>query len=53
MNAYNSENYIAESIKSVISQSYNNWELRIFDNRSADQTKKIVNQFKIKELNIF
>ena len=45
MNAYNSENYIAESIKSVISQSYNNWELIIFDNRSVDQTKKIVNQF--------
>ena len=31
MLTYNHEDYIAESIKSVVSQSYDNWELIIVD----------------------
>ena len=30
INCYNSENYISKAIKSVLNQSYKNWELPIF-----------------------
>lgn len=42
MPAYNAEKYIAESIKSVINQSYLNWELIIIDDGSKDSTVKII-----------
>lgn len=45
MPAYNVEKYIAQSIKSVIAQTYNNWELIIIDDGSTDQTATIVKQF--------
>ena len=42
MPAYNSERTIAESIYSVISQTYNDYELIIVDDCSTDSTKEIV-----------
>lgn len=45
MPTYNSENYISESIKSVINQSYENWELLITDDFSTDKTIKVVQDF--------
>lgn len=45
MPTYNSENYISESIKSVINQSYENWELLITDDFSTDNTIKIIHDF--------
>lgn len=42
MPAYNAEKYINESIKSVINQTYDNWELIIVDDGSTDNTSKIV-----------
>ena len=41
MNCYNGEAYLAESIKSVLSQTYENWELIIWDNLSTDKSKKL------------
>ena len=38
MPSYNSEHFIAESIKSVQSQTYGNWELLIVDDCSTDGT---------------
>lgn len=46
MPSYNSESYIAESINSVINQTYKNWELIIIDDCSTDNTTSIVNSFK-------
>jgi|SRR5690606_29048922 len=41
MPAYNMEKYIAQSIESVLSQNYQDWELLIVDDGSTDQTKAI------------
>ena len=45
MPAYNSEKYIAESIKSVLEQTYQNWELIVADDCSTDNTAEIVKKF--------
>lgn len=45
MPAYNAEKYIAESIGSVIAQTYTNWELIVVDDGSTDNTSGIVKAF--------
>ena len=45
MPAYNSAAFISESIQSVLTQSYQNWELLVIDDASSDSTKMIVQQF--------
>ena len=42
---YNSENYIGDTIKSVLEQTYPNWEMLIADDCSKDNTKNAVKQF--------
>lgn len=42
MPSYNTGKYIVETIESVLSQSYKNWELIIVDDCSTDGTDKIV-----------
>lgn len=42
MPSYNSERFIAESIKSVQSQTYGDWELLVVDDCSADGTVAVV-----------
>ena len=45
MPSYNTAEYITESIKSVLAQTYTNWELIIVDDCSTDNTDIIVNAF--------
>lgn len=42
---YNCENYIAETINSVLSQSFNDLELIVIDDGSTDKTRKLVESF--------
>lgn len=42
---YNCGQYIAETIECVLAQTYTNWELLIIDDHSADNTKKIVEEY--------
>lgn len=42
---YNSEKYIKQTIESVLSQTYQNWELIIIDDCSIDKTLEIVRQY--------
>ncbi|MDA3139740.1 glycosyltransferase family 2 protein [Vibrio metschnikovii] len=45
MPSYNSEKTISESIKSVLKQSYTNWELIIVDDQSSDDTWSIISKY--------
>ncbi len=45
MPAYNAEKYIAESVNSILSQSYQNFELLIADDCSTDRTKELLSTF--------
>ncbi len=45
MPTYNCEKFIGESIESVIAQSEKNWEIRIIDDCSTDNTEKIVKKY--------
>jgi teichuronic acid biosynthesis glycosyltransferase TuaG len=45
MPAYNTEKFISESIESVLSQSYQNWELIIVDDGSTDSTAEIIKSY--------
>lgn len=41
MPAYNAEKYIEEAVRSVLSQTYTNWELLILDDGSTDRTVEL------------
>lgn len=45
MPSYNAEKYIGDSVKSVLDQTYTNWELIIVDDCSTDGTEAIINSF--------
>lgn len=45
MPSYNTASYIAETVQSVISQTYQNWELIIVDDCSTDDTGAVLQPF--------
>ena len=45
MNCHNGEKYLKQSISSIVSQTYSNWELIFWDNLSKDESKNIVKDF--------
>lgn len=45
MPIYNRENLIIETLRSIVSQTYQDWECIIVDDGSTDATKKVVTQF--------
>jgi len=46
---YNRAELLSKSIESVLSQTYTNWELIIWNDGSLDDTDKVINSFKDKE----
>lgn len=45
MPSYNTAGFIAETIESVINQTYHNWELLIVDDCSSDNTDEVVKPY--------
>ena len=50
---YNCAQFIGETIKSVINQTYTNWEMIIVDDASNDNTEEVVKSIKINVNAIF
>ena len=53
MNCYNGEKYLQEAIDSVLAQTYTNWELIFWDNRSTDQSAEIFKSYNDTRLKYF
>ena len=53
MNCYNGETYLQESINSVLSQTYKNWELVFWDNKSQDKSAEIFKGYEDKRFKYF
>lgn len=52
MPAYNCEKYVIDAINSVLTQTYQNWELLVLDDGSKDNTFNIINEFGKKDSRI-
>ena len=53
INCYNGEKDLMKSIQSVLSQTYPNWEIIFFDNKSNDSSKKIIKKFSDNRIKYF
>ena len=53
INCFNGEKYLREAINSVIAQSYENWEIIFWDNKSTDKSAKIFQSYNDKRLRYF
>ena len=53
MNCYNGELYLAEAIKSILSQTYKNFEVIFWDNQSEDNSANVYKSFKDKRLKYY
>ena len=53
MNCFNGEIYLKESIESILSQTYKNWELIFWDNKSQDKSAEIFKIYKDKRFKYF
>ena len=53
MNCYNGEDFLHESIKSILNQTYRNWELIFWDNQSKDKSSEIFKSYKDERLKYF
>lgn len=42
---YNAAGYVADAIRSVIAQTYSDWELWLVDDGSSDESVKVISQF--------
>ena len=40
LNCFNGEKYLKDALESVVNQTYNNWELVFWDNKSMMEVKK-------------
>ena len=53
LNCYNAEKFISKAIESVLNQTYDNWELIVWDDGSTDNTLEIVKRFKNEKIFIY
>ena len=53
INCHNGEKFLKKAIKSILNQSYKNWEIIFWDNDSKDNSYKIIRDFKDKRIKCF
>ena len=53
MNCLNGQEFLYYALKSVLNQTYKNWELIFWDNKSTDNSAKILKSFKDKRIKYF
>ena len=53
LNCYNSESFLYECIKSILEQTYENWEIIFWDNKSDDKSAEIYKSFNDKRFKYF
>ena len=53
MNCHNGEKYLINSLNSIFAQDYHNWELIFWDNKSHDNSKKIIKKYQDKRVRYF
>ncbi len=53
MNCFNGEKYLNYSLKSILDQTYQNWELIFWDNLSTDKSKTIFQSYNDKRFKYF
>ena len=53
INCFNGEKFLSQSIKTVFDQTYSNWEIIFWDNKSTDKSKEIIKSFKDSRIKYF
>lgn len=51
--SYNYENYIKETVQSVLSQTYNDWEMIIVDDCSTDNSVNVIKSYNDERIKLF
>ena len=49
LNCYNGSSFLKEALTSIKNQTYKNWEVIFWDNRSSDNSKDILKSFRNKK----
>ena len=53
MNCHNGEEFLKESVNSIINQTFTDWELIFFDNDSSDGSLEIIKSFNDQRIKLF
>jgi glycosyltransferase involved in cell wall biosynthesis len=53
VNCFNGEKYLSEAINSILSQTYNYWEVIFWDNKSTDRSSYIFKRYKNNKLRYY
>ena len=53
LSVYNAQNTIGDAIESILNQTYDNIELLILNDKSNDNTQKIIETFDSKKIKVF
>ena len=53
INCFNGEIFLKDCLKSVLNQTYKNWEVIFWDNKSTDKSAKIFKNYKNKKFRYF
>ena len=53
INCHNGQKYLSECVRSILNQTYKNFEIIFWDNNSTDKSYEIIKKFKDKRIRKF